>query len=291
MGNTQPFSLLPPKLLKQFSKPLYSSAGGLTSLFPNLKEHLEQAETTQTPREYLASALASALLNTAVALAAFLAIELLAKAKSLTLLTIGLPAIIGLATFLTAANYPQLIALRRGRRLERQLVPALRQLLIQLKSGVPLFNAMASLTNDYDEVSREFQKIVRRINAGTSELDALGEASQQNPSLAFRRVLWQLTNALKVGSDVSRVVEGLVDELMREQRDQIRRYGQELSPWAMLYMMMAVVVPSLGVTMLLVVASFAKFSIPTAFLAGIIAFLVLFQALFMNFITTRRPSV
>ncbi|HLD76271.1 MAG TPA: type II secretion system F family protein, partial [Candidatus Norongarragalinales archaeon] len=132
---------------------------------------------------------------------------------------------------------------------------------------------------------------VRRINAGTSELDALSEASQQNPSLGFQRALWQLTNALKVGSDVSRVVESLVDEFIGEQKDQIRRYGQELSPWAMLYMMLAVVVPSLGVTMMLVVASFAKFSIPLIFLGGVIAFLVFFQLFFMNFISTRRPSV
>ncbi len=290
MGMTLPFSLLPPKVLQQFSKQFYTLAGSLTPLFSSLKEDLEQAESSQTPREYLAQAFASALLDATVILTALLTIGFLAK-MDITLFALGMFFVVGLAAFFTAASYPRITASRRARALERQLVPALRQLLIQLKSGVPLFNGMASLTNDYEEVSVEFRKIVRRINAGTSELDALSDASQQNPSLSFRRVLWQLTNALKVGSDVSRVVEGLVDELMGEQKNQIRRYGQELSPWAMLYMMLAVVVPSLGVTMMLVVASFAKFSIPIIVLAGVIGGLILFQLFFMSFISSRRPSV
>ena len=47
------------------------------------------------------------------------------------------------------------------------------------------------------------------------ELDALAEASHENPSLQFRKVLWQISNALKVGSDVGEALEAIVEELTR----------------------------------------------------------------------------
>ena len=71
----------------------------------------------------------------------------------------------------------------------------------------------------------------------------------------------------------------------------IHRYGQELSPWAMLYMMFAVVVPSLGVTMIIVISSFLGIEIPTIIFPAVLAFLIGFQLFFMSFISSRRPLV
>ena len=166
-----------------------------------------------------------------------------------------------------------------------------RQLATMVKSGVPLFNAMASISSEYGEVSKEFGKIVQRINSGTPDLEALAEASTSNPSHQFRRVLWQISNALKVGSDVGRVLELQIDELTRERVDQIRRYGQELSPWTMIYMMAAVILPSLGVTMMIVVVGFLDVSVPKAVLGGVLVGLIGFQILFMNFVNSRRPAI
>ncbi len=291
MAATIPFTLLPPRILENFSKKFANAGNGIAAFTPFLKDSLLAAGYGYSAREYAAVSLANALINS---LAAGVAIAVAwAASKNDSLLPVApLAALVAfLATFLTTLYYPQIISMRRMRRLESQLIPATRQLLIEVKSGVPLFNAMASISSDYGEVSVEFSKIVQKINSGTPELEALAETSTANPSHQFRKILWQISNALKAGSDVGNVLEQQIEELTRERVDQIRRYGQELSPWTMIYMMGAVIVPSLGVTMLIVIVGFLDVAVPKIVLAGVLAGLVLFQLFFMNFVSSRRPAI
>ncbi len=286
-----PFSLLPPPALVKLSS-LLANAGNLVSvLFPFLKDSLRQSESEFTSKQYAAIALTAGIFNGLVLGLFFLFLATITGNPSLYLPAVLLSVVIGAGSFATIIYYPQVIATRRMRRLETQLIPAMRQLLIEIKSGVPLFNAMASISVDYDEVSNEFKKIVQRVNSGTPELDAIADATSENPSYQFRRVLWQLSNALKVGSDVSKVMEQQIDELTKDRIDQIKKYGQELSPWTMIYMMTAVILPSLGVTMLIVLVGFLSVTVPKLALAGIVFGLLLFQLFFMNFVASRRPAV
>jgi hypothetical protein len=59
----------------------------------------------------------------------------------------------------------------------------------------------------------------------------------------------------------------------------------------MLYMMAAVVVPSLGITMLIVISSFMSIQIPKFILPLALVFLIGFQLFFANFVSSRRPNV
>ena len=92
---------------------------------------------------------------------------------------------------------------------------------------------------------------MKNINAGKSQIESLNEASERNPSLYFRRALWQIVNAIKAGSDIGKTLEVITENLSEEQLNQIKSYGQELNPWTMLYMIVAVIAPSLGVTFIL----------------------------------------
>ena len=268
---------------------LFKNTGGfLSAFFPSLHEDLVQAQITNTPREYVAIAVSVMLTNGLLVFAFIQAIGVLAMLDVLGV-SLVLFILFGLASFFTLIYYPRILVLRRKRLQENQLIPAVRQILIELKSGVPLFNAMTSVATGYGEVSVEFRKIVNKINSGVPELDALAEATRENPSLQFRKVLWQISNALKVGSDVGDSLESILDELMKEKIDEIHRYGQELSPWAMLYMMFAVVLPSLGVTLAIVISSFLNVSLPNLIFPAVLAFLIGFELFFMSFISSRRP--
>lgn len=285
-----PFSVLPPKIVLGLSKRTKSAGNFVAALFPGLKENIIHAQMDVTAREYAAIALIVAPLNAIVFGALVLLVGLLTGADVVTPLVLTM-VLVGTASFLTVIIYPQIIATRRMRRLERELVPATRQLIIELKSGVPLFNAMASITGDYGEVSIEFKKIITKINNGVPELDALADASRENPSLQFQKILWQMSNALKTGSDVGTALEAILEELIRERVNQIRRYGQELSPWIMIYMLAAVVLPTLGVTLLIVIASFLAIPVPKMILPIVLVFLLGFQLFFANLVSTRRPAV
>ncbi|MBI5635590.1 type II secretion system F family protein, partial [Candidatus Micrarchaeota archaeon] len=126
---------------------------------------------------------------------------------------------------------------------------------------------------------------------GTPEIDALEEASSGTPSHQFRKVLWQIANSLKLGSDVGVTLEGIIDDLTVEELNSIKNYAQELGPWTMIYMMASSIVPSLGVTILIVIVSLLNVVIPSIFLMIILLLLLLFQLFFMNFIKSRRPLV
>ena len=285
-----PFSIVPPKLIITASRKFKNVGAFLASFFPAMHQDLMQAEYEIKLRDYCAIAFVTATTNFLLTSLFILTIGL-ASGMNLAAIAVVGSILVAMATFLTILYYPRILATQRARKLEQQLIPALRQLLIELKSGVPLFNAMASVSNDYGEVSEEFNKIVQRINGGTRDLDAIAEATTANPSLQFRKVLWQISNALKVGSDLSRVLEVLVHDLTLEQMEKIKKYGQELSPWIMIYMMTAVILPSLGITMLMVLMSFLSVGIPPIILPIIIVFLAGFQLFFMNFVSTRRPKV
>lgn len=287
---TIPFSVLPPKIVVTLSKQFKSVGDFLKAFFPGLQETLLQAEVKLSPREYCAVAAVITTFNT-IALALLVNFVGLAGEMNLFAPSVVAALLVGVASFFTVIYYPQIIARRRMRQLENQLIPATRQLLIEIKSGVPLFNAMASISDDYGEVSTEFRKIIKKINSGVPELDALAEATSANPSIRFRKLLWQISNALKVGADLGNVIEGLLKELVHERIDEIRRYGQELSPWAMIYMLASVVLPSLGVTMAIVIMSFLNVQIPAIILPAVLVFLLGFQLFFMNFVSTRRPTV
>ncbi|OIO25439.1 hypothetical protein AUJ14_04200 [Candidatus Micrarchaeota archaeon CG1_02_55_22] len=250
-----------------------------------------QSEIPFSQINYAALALSVAITN-ALAMGVLLGVLAIGLSNALLGAAAGLVTFgVFFISFLTVLYYPRIIARKRARELERNLIPAIQQLLIEIKSGVTLFNAMASVSQDYGEVSKEFKKIVVKMNSGIHELDALSEVTEANPSKSFRKALWQISNALKVGSNLSGVLENQVTVLTRERIDQIRRYGQELSPWTMMYMMAAVIMPSIGVAMLIVIMGFLSFSLPRVVLAALWIFLAVFQLFFMNLVASRRPAI
>jgi pilus assembly protein TadC len=285
-----PLSILPPNAVMSLSKHAEGIGEFIASLLPNLKLELMQAEVDMPPRRYAAVSFVSATFNF-IFITVIIILAGFATGRELILLGSFTGILVGVASLLTILFYPAVIARRRTRELEANLIPALRQLLINIKSGVPLFQAMTSVSVGYGPVSKEFAKMVEQMNAGVAQTDVLNEASKRNPSLRFRRVIWQISNALKVGSDVGRAIEETINELTKERVAEIQRYGQELNPWVMIYMVMAVVLPSLGITMLIIIMSFMNVLIPVTVFPAVFLFLMIFQLFFISFVKSRRPQV
>ncbi len=287
---TIPFSLVPYPLTAAIAKRIKGVGNFISEFFPGLEDELAQSDYEYDAREYAAIAGTASILNALFLFALIVGIGYLSETNMLFLASL-IAIIIFLSTFATIIYYPQLVATKKMRLIEDNLIPASRQLYIEVKSGVPLFNAMISISTSYGEVSEEFKKIVSRINGGVSELDAISEASKQSPSFKLRRILWQISNALKVGSDVGTALETTIDGLTKDKMDDIEKYAHELSPWTMIYMMMAVIVPSLGITILIVIISIINVPITSIIFPLIIIFLIVFQLVFLNLIKTRRPRV
>ena len=166
--------------------------------------------------------------------------------------------------------------------------------MVQLNSGVPLFNILINISGEnYGEVSKEFSKVVKKISSGISQIDVLDEMASKNPSLYFRRAIWQLVNGMKTGSDTAIVVKQIIKALSEEQLIQIQHYGGQLNPLAMFYMLITVILPSLGMTFLIIISSFIATSeiITKLIFWGLYGFVFFFQIMFIGIIKTKRPTL
>ncbi len=202
--------------------------------------------------------------------------------------------VVGFGMFAYLIMYPKSIVNQRVKYLERNLLFALRTVLVQIRSGVPVFNSIASLsTGDYGPITNEFKTVVEKVNAGEPVVNALEELANRNPSLYFRRAIWQLVNSLKSGSDVGDNIANVISSLSKEQLIEIRRYKSVLNPLAMMYMMVAVILPSLGITMLIILSTFPGMEAigrETTFY-GLFGFTIVMQFIFMGIIKSKRPNL
>lgn len=190
--------------------------------------------------------------------------------------------------------YPRLFTSKKERKIETNLIYALEDILIQLNSGIPLFDILTNISNsDYGELSVEFKKAVKEISSGKPEDEVLTNVGARSNSVFFKRTLWQIGNGLKTGSDMSSIIKESIKTLNDEQMIQIQNYGNRLNPLIMMYMLMSVIIPSLSVSFLTVVTSMLGFeaSLTMGMFIGLFVFVFFFQIMFFGLIKARRPSL
>lgn len=300
-----PLVPVPIKAASQFSRPFLSLSDSLEASFPSLKMDLVQSKLAFSPREYLSIALFSSMFYAALVAFVIFAVVLFslkgglagANFKTLniatgTLAAVGVGALIGVMTFMRMSLYPKIVARKRMRKLEQSLIEALRAMLIHIKSGVPLFYAFERIASGrYGVVSEEFTDATHRINTGKPEEEALQEVAMNSSSSFFRKTLWQLINGLKAGADLSSVLSDTVRTMTMEQRLQIQRFGSSLRMMSLVYMLLGVIIPTLGVTFLIVLSSFAKISVQDSTFWGLLTVLIVADFMFLGLLKSQRPSL
>ena len=190
--------------------------------------------------------------------------------------------------------YPKVFVSKKEKNIEKNLVFALEDVLIQLNSGIPLFDILTNVSgSNYGELSVEFKKAVKRIGAGEPEAEVLADISRLNHSVFFKRALWQISNGLNAGSDMSTIIRENIKTLNEEQVIQIQNYGNKLNPLIMMYMLVSVIVPSLSVSFLVVIASMIGLGekLTIGMFVGLFIFVFFFQIMFLGLIKSKRPSL
>ncbi|MDO8556017.1 MAG: type II secretion system F family protein [Nanoarchaeota archaeon] len=291
MAFNVPMAFVPMQQLRRLAKPFFSFAKGMEKGLPNLSVDLMRAEVEYTSREYIAMSMAAACINFV-----FLFIFCFFMTKMGLSIVMGLliSGFLSLILFFQKLAYPKMYSNARIKSIERNLLPAMQNILIQLNAGVPLFNILVSIAQGgYGGVSKEFEKAIREMNAGRSQVTTLDDLASRNPSPYFRRAIWQLTNGIKTGSDLASVIQDGISSLAEYQIIQIEKYGGQLKPLAMFYLLIAVIMPSLGTTFIILLASFvavSDFGIKMIFWS-LFTVVVFFQLMFMGIIKGKRPNL
>jgi len=288
-----PFCPLPVSRARVVAKRFYWISEPLVKISPRLKMELSQGGFPMDEREYMGIAVFSSMFMFFIT---FLPLAIVISSTSSVSKGIGIAfpsaAFLGFLSMIYIKKYPKLLIQRKVQDLERNMIFALRHFYVQIKSGVPVFDAMYSVAmGNYGSVSHEFKLAIRKINSGLPVEGVLEDMAFKNPSSYFRRTIWQISNGIKAGSDMGSLLKNIIENISSEQRIAIRRYGSQLNPLTLVYMMVAVVLPSLGVTFMLVMSSFSGLVVSETMFWMIIAFLALFQFMFLGIIKSKRPNI
>lgn len=186
---------------------------------------------------------------------------------------------------------PKNIINKRKRELDQEVLFAGRFLLVKVHSGRPLLNALIEGSQSYGIASKYFKEIVEDINLGTPIEKALDNAVKYSPSEKYRRILFQISTALKVGIDVSIPLSNAIDEITAEQLTEIQRYGKKLNSLALFYMLLAIVLPSIGMAIFVVVGGLLGLPIERNLFLVVTGALVIVQLIFVSVFKASRLSV
>lgn len=256
---------------------------------PGLAIKLNMAGMNQKPEEFIKKTFISAFYMTTGF--AFFVGAILAKLNVMFGVWYFIFPVLFVIMFFYFLKLPDVKIGKKEREIAREILFVTRHLIVELESGVTLYAAMVNITNNYPIIGRYFKEITNKVDMGTPLEDALNEAIEMTPSANFRKILWQVINSMKTGADVTKSMNAVVDQIAREQIIEVETYAKKLNPLAMFYMILAVIVPTLGTTMLIVFASFLSIELNLTILMIMAAFLAVFQLVFLVMVKSSRPAM
>ncbi len=206
-----------------------------------------------------------------------------------------LAVLIGMAAYFSAYQallmYPVNRVKSIGKDVEKDILFAARDMIVSMRSGLPLFNAMVTVSTGYGAASREFEKIIDRVQLAMPMEQAIDEVSAKSQSKTFKRLMLQASTSIRVGADIITAIQEVVSDVSQERIIELRRYGQKLNAIAMFYMLFGVIFPSMGLAVASIMSSFISFiPISNTTLLFAAAGILALQIVFLNLVASSRPS-
>lgn len=188
--------------------------------------------------------------------------------------------------------YPGIIAKKLGQRSERDLLYALRDMLLQIESGISLYDSMYNISiSGYGYLSKEFEQPIKMMNSGISEREALLYISIHSKSEYLRKITWQIITSLESGASLTVALRSTMAALENSQARAIRSYSSNLNMLMLVYMLAAAAIPSLGVTFLTILSAFSGSGIGNQTFLFLFMFSAIVQLVLIGYIQVSRPNI
>ena len=261
----------------------------VASFFPALKSELRIAHLPYSPIEYVNKNIKA---NTLYAfLFTILFFFVLQKAKLSLFLLVPIFIVLFILLFEYSLLNIKAKIKKREREIDREVLFVGRYLLVKLYSGRPLLNALVETAGSRGITPKYIKEIVDDIDTGSTIEDALNNAMVYSPSDKLRRILFHINNALQLGIDVTKPLESVLEEITKGEELEIKKYGKKLNTLVILYMLAAIILPSLGMAIFIVISSFINFPIDFRGLLVFIFFITVLQFIFITLFKSIRPMV
>jgi len=188
--------------------------------------------------------------------------------------------------------YPGIMAKQHATGIDQNLLFALKSMMIQVSSGVSLFDSMVNISKEnYGIVSKEFAELTKEISAGEGEAKALEKMALSTKSDYLRKTTWQLLTSLRSGASLEGSLKSIVETLTKNQERAIKNYAAELNLWILVYLLLAAAVPTLGVTFLVILSALGGTSVGPELIILIVLGAFAMQIILIGFVKNRMPKV
>ncbi|MFW6449642.1 MAG: type II secretion system F family protein [Nanoarchaeota archaeon] len=295
MKQRVPFIYFPEIRAKQVSKKLSIISRLVNSFFPTLEDDLRTADMGTDKDTYSVLVTLNALcwmLFSGIFLFALIVGLDARPIIEATYYSIGLGLFLFLLIAVVTIRYPKVVAGKNAEKIESNLIFALKDLLLKVSAGTQLYDALVSIANsDYGEVSKEFEKVAKQVQSGRPLEAALEEMALRTSSEYMKRTVWQIVNVLKSGSNLKTALRIVITEQLQNHKEKIRNYAQELNLWSLIYMLFAVAIPTIGLTLMLILTTFSGFGLTRGLFIVFGVLCLLVQYVIIGLIHSRRPAI
>lgn len=264
-------------------------ANKVASLFPGLKADLRRARSSQTPAQFVKAGLKTSSLY--AFLFTMLFFFVLKKAEQPLVLLVPIYSVLFILIFKYSFLTIQSQIKKRQREIDREVAFIGRYLLVKLYSGRPLLNALIETSSGKGIASTYLKEIVNDISTGSTIEDALQSAMVYSPSEKLKKILFHINNALQLGIDVTGPLESVLEEILQQEQLEIKKYSKKLNTLVIFYMLVAIIVPSLGTSMFLVVSSLLSLPVGFTSLIIVLSLIIILQFVFITLFRSIRPMV
>jgi len=222
-------------------------------------------------------------------------ILVLIQGTIMPIVSIGLYFLFCVGMFYTLISLPAIQCNVIAYKIDRTMPLMTRRFVINLQSGMSLFSAYADLAKTDTYSARFFDEVVSKIYLGMPIEKSIEESIHLSPSKSFRKVQTQVKTALMTGSNLEKVMEITLQEMIKEQIVKINIYGKKLGPLAMIYLIFGTVLPSIGSVAIVILFSIILGNIEKRFFTflfvGLCGMIIFIQFIFINLFAKTRPNL
>ncbi|MEM0356253.1 MAG: type II secretion system F family protein [Candidatus Anstonellales archaeon] len=167
----------------------------------------------------------------------------------------------------------------------------LKHMVVLLRAGIPPYNIFLLTSRGYGKSSEIMERIARKIAAGVPVSKALREEAEDVPSNYMKFVLLQIASAIDSGADLAKILEELEKQITNEKVNEYRRFGYRLNPLMLMYMLVAIIIPTLMLPIMIIILSFTgrASDLNVVHLVLLLMVVGMVQYLFYKYISFSKP--
>ena len=250
---------------------------GIVHKHPELRIKLKRASSKQTPFQYVYMAIVMTVLSIVGLGIIFIFIfsdNILVLGGVILLLVLVIPVV-----YKFWFNIVDVQIRKKGREIDGDLLFISEYFLVSLESGLPLGNAIERISKLDRPGGVFFKKVFTEFQTGKDLEEALDEGEKFCPNESLKVLLKRLKDSLVIGIDLGKILENFIDESSEKKIIEVRGYAKKLNPIVTIYLLLGIVIPSLGVTFFILGSAFLSLTpdLLRVILFGIFLVMFLFQ--------------